>query len=102
MRNHENVIEANLDSSAVPRYRGFSTKGEAIMSKLKGRILTASEVRKLVRKTIWVLTYEGKNGRDHFLGSYPSHEEAEQAGREEFPQHKQTDVMGYDPRLLLR
>jgi hypothetical protein len=52
------------------------------------------------RNTIWVLTYTAKNNRAVFLGSYPSHGEAVEAGREEFSR-KRTDVVGYDPALLL-
>jgi hypothetical protein len=68
---------------------------------LNGRILKASEVRRMDRRTIWVLSYRGKAGKAHFLGSFPLHDEAVQAGKEEFAFLRKTlDVVGYDARLV--
>ena len=70
-------------------------------TKLKhGRILKASEVRKIESNTIWIVSCLSKNGRERFLGSYPSPGEAEQAAREEFSRTTQPLVTGYDPALL--
>jgi hypothetical protein len=54
------------------------------------------------KKLIWVLSYTDKANRKHFLGSYPSREEAEQTAQEEFGHpHKQINVKGYDSALLM-
>ena len=72
--------------------------GRATTVKSNG-ILNASQMKRLDRNTVWVLTYEAK-GKTHFLGSYPSAAEAEQAAEEYAHLHKTLDVVGYDARLL--
>ena len=69
--------------------------------KLKtGMILTAGQMKRANRNTIWVLSYASK-GQSHFLGSYPTAMEAEQAAEEEFAHlHRTLDVIGYDARKL--
>ena len=86
------------------RYFGSSiSAGEAndMKNELKGRIHSASEVRRLERNTVWAVTCLDKNNRERFLGSYPSWGEAEQARLEEFSHRRQTEVMVYDAALLV-
>ncbi len=66
---------------------------------LDGKIVKMSKLNRILGPTVWVLSYEAKGS--HFLGSYPSAQEAEQAAEEEFAHlHRTFDVIGYDARKL--